>query len=102
MSKKALANCSPSAPDDEHNSCATRKQRARTSECALYDAEVGYVAQEVGVAGRIWVALLSLGRRGLAVAVGVAVDAVDLDHLGLVRRRARRAVGVFVVAHGRR
>ena len=68
----------------------------RTSKSALYDGEIGDVAQEIGCAGSIWIsALCSIGLGVMSVG---AIDAIDLggravccdwNHLAFVRRRER-------------
>lgn len=105
VSKKALANCSPSVRCRKRMSmmaCALR--HVHTSEGTLDNLEVGDIAEEVGRTGRIRVSpLLLLGgavsvavhavrlRRGL---VAGAVREVDLDHLsGIVGCRVTVGVG---------
>lgn len=69
VSKKALANCSPSAQSGISRREEPGKARTETSESALDDFKVGNVVQEIGCSRCIWVALLL--RRCSVGAIGV-------------------------------
>jgi len=68
VSKKALANCSPSVFERENNSerltRMTRPTEKQTSERAFYNFEVGDIVEEIGGSGSIGVSVLGVtGRR---------------------------------------
>jgi hypothetical protein len=58
VSKKALANCSPSVQSCISETEGPQTTKEETSESTLDDFEVGNVVQEIGCPWCIWVAAL--------------------------------------------
>ena len=95
VSKKALANCSPSAQGRISRSEVAEMTRTGTSESALDDFKVRNVVQEVGCPRCIWVALLL--RRCSIDTVGPMVTirrASNSDHI--LRIFGRRTASLMI------
>lgn len=90
VSKKALANCSPSTGRNHgllrqllETSENTELAPQRTSQCAFDDVEIGDIAEKVRVSRRVGICLMNscrsspMNRRILGDTIDLAVDRMD-------------------------